>query len=115
MGVEAGNNGAASRCAGAGRGVVVGELYAALPDVFEEVRHEAPEVLFGIVDADGKDGWPTQLVDEDEEDVGLGSWFGDVLGETKASGDTGACDAAVVFRKSLRFIVYSPMDEIRCC
>jgi hypothetical protein len=103
VGVEAAQNGAASRCAGAGRGVVVGELYAALPDVFEEVGHKAPEVVFGIVDADGEDGWPSQLVDEDEEDVGLGSWFGDVFRETKASGDTCACDGGGGFQEVSAF------------
>jgi hypothetical protein len=82
MGVETGDNGAARRCTGAGRSVVVGELYAALPDVFVEVRHEASEVLFGAVDADGKDGGPTQLIDEDEEDIGLRARFGCAFSET---------------------------------
>ena len=54
MRVEAGDHGAARRCAGAGRRVVIGELYAALPDLLVEVRHEAPEVLFRGVDPDGE-------------------------------------------------------------
>jgi hypothetical protein len=103
MGVEAGDDGAAGRCAGAGRGVVVGELYAALPDVFVEVRHEAPEVFFGAADAEGEDGRPTQLVDKDEDNVRFRSWFGDVLGQTKASGDTGACDGGGGFQEVSAF------------
>jgi hypothetical protein len=79
--------------------VVVGELYPALPDVFVEVRHEALEVFFSAVDAYGKDSWPTQFVYEDEKDVGLRSWFGDVFRETKASGDTGACDRGGGFQE----------------
>jgi hypothetical protein len=103
MGVEAGKDGAASRCARACCGVVVGELYAALPDVLVEVRHEASEIFFGAVDASGEDGWPTQFVDEDEEDVGFRSWLGDVLRETKASGDTGACDGGGGFKEVSAF------------
>ncbi len=82
MSVKASDDGAAGRCAGAGRSVVAGEFYAPLPDVFVEVRHEAPEILFRGVDPDGKDGGPTQLVDEDEEDVGLRARFSRVFGET---------------------------------
>ena len=81
MGVKAGDDGAARRCAGAGRGVVVGEFYAAFPDAFVEVGHEALEVLFRAVDADGEDGGPTQFVNEDEDDVGLGTRFSCALGE----------------------------------
>jgi hypothetical protein len=102
MGVEAGD-GAAGRCPGAGRGVVVGELYAALPDVFVEVRHKALEVFFGAVDAKGEDGGPTELVDEDEDDVRFRSRFGDVLRETKASGDTCACDGGGGFQEVSAF------------
>ena len=99
MGVEAGDDGAAGRCAGAGRGVVVGELYAALPDVFVQVRHEALEVFFGAVDAYREDGGPAQFVDKDEENVWFRSWFGDGFRETKAGGDTGACDGGGGFQK----------------
>jgi hypothetical protein len=79
--------------------VVVGELYPALPDVFVEVRHEALEVFLGAVDAYGKDGGPTQLVDKDEDNVRFSSWFSDVLRETKAIGDTGAGDSGGGFQE----------------
>ena len=116
MCVETGDDGAASRCAGAGRSVVVREFYAALPDVFVEVRHEAPEVFFGAVDADGKDGGPTQLVDEDEEDVRFRSRFGDVFSETKASLRHWRLQRRRWFSGSLcASYVFSPMDEMRCC
>jgi hypothetical protein len=54
MGVETGDDGAASRCAGAGCGVTVGEFYAALSDVSLEVGHEALEVSFGAMMPMGK-------------------------------------------------------------
>ena len=116
MGVEAGDDGAASRCAGAGRGVVVGEFYAALPDVFVEVGHEALEVLFRAVDADGKDGGPTQLVDEDEEDVGLRARFSCVFSETKAACHTSASDSGAGFQEvsALHLCILQWM-KMRCC
>jgi hypothetical protein len=83
--------------------VVVGELYAALPDVLVKVGHEALEVFFGAVGPYGKDGGPAQFVDEDEEDVRFRSWFGDALRETKATGDTGACDGGGGFQEVSAF------------
>jgi len=103
MRVEAGDDGAASWRAGAGCGVVVGELYATFPDIFVEVGHEGFEVLFCVVDADGEDGRPTQFVDKDEDDVWFRSWFGDVLRETKASGDACACDSGGGFQEISAF------------
>jgi hypothetical protein len=99
MGIEAGDDRAASRRAGTGRGVVVGELYAALPNVLVEVRHEALEVCFGAVNAYWEDGGPAQFVDKDEENVRFRSWFGDVFRETKAGGDTCACDGGGGFQE----------------
>lgn len=106
MCVETGDDGSASRCAGAGRSVVVRELHSALPDVFVEVRHEALEVFFGAVDAYGKDGRPAQFVDKDEENIRFRSWFSDVFRETKASGDTGACDCGGGFQEVSAFHMY---------
>jgi hypothetical protein len=103
MGVEAGEDGAASGRTRACRGVVVGEFHAAHPDVLVEVRHKASEVFFGAVDADGEDGGPTQFVDEDEEDVRLRSGFCDVLRETKTSGDSGACNGGAGFQEVSAF------------
>ncbi|WP_433985182.1 hypothetical protein RBB78_16750 [Tunturiibacter empetritectus] len=98
--------------------MVVGELYAALPDVLVEVRHEALEVFFGAVDANGEDGGPTQLVDKDEDNVRFRSRFGDVLRETKTTGDTGACDGSGGFQEVSALHMYFLQwmkFEIRCC
>ena len=99
MCVKAGDDGAASRCAGAGRSVVVGEFHAALPDVFVEVGHEALQVLFRAVDPTGKDGGPTELVNEDEEDVGLRARFSCVFSETQAARHTSASDSGGRFQE----------------
>ena len=98
VGVEAGNNGAASRRARARRGVVVGELYAFFPEVVVQVGHELLEVALYVIGAFGKDGWPSQLIDEDEEDVGLRARFGCVLSEAQAAGYTCAGDGGGGFR-----------------
>ena len=117
MRVEAGEDGTASGSASAGSSVVVGKLYATLPDIFVEVGHEGFEVLFCVVDADGEDGRPTQFVDEDEDDVGFRSWFGDVLRETKATCDGGARggDSGFFQEVSAFHCLFSNFDEIRCC
>ncbi len=117
MGVEAGEDGAASWRASASSSVIVGEFYTALPDVFVEVGHKAPEVFFGAIDAGGKDAGPTQFIDEDKEDVGFRSWFGDVLRETKATCDSGARggDSGGFQEVSAFHCLFSNNDEIRCC
>jgi hypothetical protein len=115
VGVEAGNNGAASRCAGAGRGVVVGEFYAALPDVFEEVGHEPPEVVFGIVTPMGKTVGHRNSSTRMKRMLGLAPGSVMFLEKPRRVATFAPAIAAVVFRKSLRFIVYSPIDETRCC
>jgi hypothetical protein len=115
MGVETGDDGAASRCAGAGCGVTVGEFYAALSDVSLEVGHEALEVSFGAMMPMGKTEGQRSSSTRMKRMLGCGADSVVSLAKPRRLAVLAPATAAVDFRKSLRFIIDYPMDEMRCC